>query len=55
VAGVMFHTSFDLFYEISLSRCRTTAFAQERNQDFAKGRGLKIENFCDVILMTYFV
>jgi len=28
---------------------------QGRNQDFAKGRGdLKMENFCAVILMTYF-
>jgi len=27
---------------------------QGRNQNFAKGRGgLKMENFCDVILMTY--
>jgi len=28
---------------------------QGRNQDFAKGGGgLKIEHFCDVILITYF-
>jgi len=25
---------------------------QERNQDFAKGGGFKIKNFCYVILMT---
>jgi len=27
---------------------------QERNQNFAKGGDLKMENFYDVILMTYF-
>jgi len=25
---------------------------QGRNQDFAKGGGLKMEKFCDIILMT---
>jgi len=35
-------------------KMRSGHLYQERNQDFAKEGGLKIEEFSDVILMAYF-